>query len=61
MLADAQMEALTTCKEHLEGDMVGGAGSPSCQISWSAGDFTVTGNVTQVEDIMDYKEVRAST
>ena len=61
MLSDAQMEAVTTCQEHLEGDMVGGARSPCSQISWSAGDFTVIGNVTKVEDIKDYKEVRGGS
>ena len=61
MLADAQMEAVTTCKEFLEGNMVGGARSLSFQISWTAGNFNIIGNVTKVEDIKDYKEVRAST
>ena len=61
MLEDAQMKAVTTCKEYLEGDMVGGAGFLSFQINWNAGDFTIIGNVTKVENIMDYKKVRDST
>ena len=59
MLPDAQMEAVTTCKEFLEGDMVGGTSCLSSQISWTAGSFTLIGNVTKVEDITDYKKVRA--
>ena len=64
LLDNTEMEAITLCQDYLEGDLVkqcflqqSFSYNAFLQISWTAGTYTVQGNVTRAPDVLSYSQL----
>ena len=63
VLDNSEMEAVTLCQDHLDGDLVQKSFCETTkpthclQISWSAETYTVEGNVTRSADVLNYSKL----